>query len=212
MISAQFDYAAPAHLNEAVALIGQDAGAKVLAGGHSLLIDLRQRKLSPSLLVDLRKIRELSCIVHEEEVIRVGSMATCRQIAEDEQIAKRLTALSEAAGQYGDAQTRARSTLGGNLAQNDPGGDLQAAALALDALIHVVGPSGARAIPAQSFFVGPFKTDLTADEIIASVDFPVVGARAAHTPSSRTRPTATPSAAWPRAWFRPAQAEAASLA
>jgi aerobic carbon-monoxide dehydrogenase medium subunit len=174
MISAQFGYAAPAHLSEAVDLISQDKGAKVLAGGHSLLLDVRQRKVSPSLLIDLRKIRELSGIRHESGKLKIGAMTTCRQISEDAKIGAVLSALAEAASQIGDAQVRSRSTLGGNLAQNDPAGDLQAVALALDAFIHVVGPSGGRAIPAESFFVGPYKTDLTPDEIITSVDFPVV--------------------------------------
>ena len=98
MISEQFDYAAPAQLDEAVALMGDDSGARVLAGGHNLLLDLRQRKFSPSLLIDLRKIRELSRIVHEDEVIRIGSMVTCRQIGEDAQIAENLAALAENLG------------------------------------------------------------------------------------------------------------------
>lgn len=172
MNSAQFEYAAPQQLSEAIEMISRIPGAVALAGGHSLLLDMRSREISPPLVVDLRRIRELHGISQVDDGLRVGAMVTCRELAETPLVSAGYSALAEAAAQNGDAQVRARSTLAGNLAYNHPAGDLQAVALALQAVIHVVGPEGSRAIPVDSFFVGPHRTDLAAGEIIAAIHFP----------------------------------------
>jgi carbon-monoxide dehydrogenase medium subunit len=172
MNSANFEYAAPQQLHEAIALISRTPGALPLAGGHSLLLDLRTRAFSAPLLVDLRRIKDLHGIHTVDGGIRIGAMTTCRELAENRLVNERYSALAEAAAANGDAQVRARSTLAGNLAYNHPAGDLQAAALVLRAVIHVVGSGGERAIPIDSFFLGPQRTDLAAGEIITHIDFP----------------------------------------
>jgi len=184
MIPVRFDYVAPDSLQEAVQLLSQNVGASILAGGHSLMPDMKLRRMAPSLLVDLRKLQALRGIGGRESAgaLRIGAMTTCAEIAASEEVRKNYHALAEAALSIGDPQVRNCSTIGGNLAYNDPAADLPAVALAFEATINTVGPDGTRAILANELIIGPFKTRLAPSEIITSVDFPahVAGAGSAY--------------------------------
>jgi carbon-monoxide dehydrogenase medium subunit len=172
MFPAQFEYAAPENVGEAISLLKGNADAKVLAGGQSLLSDMKLRRASPAMLVDLRKIQELRGVKHGEKDggLRIGAMTTCAEIAGDKYLAEKYHALAEAATCVGDPQIRNRATIGGNLAYGDPASDLAAAALALEATIRTLGPSGVREIPADHFFLDAFKTVLEQSEVMISVD------------------------------------------
>ena len=167
----QFDYAAPGNVEEAVALLETHAGARVLAGGHDLLTQMKLRRLAPPFLVDLRKIEDLRGIVPGDDQIVIGAMTTCAQIAADASLKAAGQALVEAADSIGDAQVRNCATIGGNLAYGDPAADLPAALLVLEATIQVVGPRGPRAIAADRFFLGASTTALEPSEVITSVRF-----------------------------------------
>jgi aerobic carbon-monoxide dehydrogenase medium subunit len=179
MIPVRFDYIAPDSLQEAVQLLSQNVGASILAGGHSLMPDMKLRRVAPSLLVDLRKLQTLRGIEHRENDggLRLGAMTTCAEIAASEEVRNNYRALAEAALSIGDPQVRNCSTIGGILAHNDPAADLPAVALALEATINTVGPDGTRAMRADEFIMGSFKTRLAPREIITSVDLPVHVAR-----------------------------------
>jgi aerobic carbon-monoxide dehydrogenase medium subunit len=173
MSPVQFDYAAPTSLEEAVNLLKQNAGANVLAGGLSLVNQVKLRRISPSILVDLRNIQGLVGIRPETNgVLQIGALTTCTDIAADQEVTERYHALAEAALNSGDPQVRNRGTIGGNLAHNESATDLPAVVLALEATISVVGPNGTRAIAADDFFTGSLETALSPGEIITSVDFP----------------------------------------
>jgi len=172
MIPARFDYAAPESLPEAIAILQKQPAGKVLAGGHDLLTEMKLRRASPPMLVDLRKISSLRGIQVLSSGLRIGSMSTCTELAGNAVIVKTYQALAEAADSIGDAQVRNACTIGGNLASADPAGDLAAAVLVLDGVIQVSGPDGARAIPADQFFLGAFTTSLNSAEIITSIDLP----------------------------------------
>ena len=141
MIPVQFDYIAPERLADAVQLLKVRAGASALAGGHNLLLDLKRRRVAPTLLVDLRKIPELRDIRRAEDGgLDIGAMMTYSELLASEEVRKDYPALVEALASLGDAQVRNRATIGGSLAYNDPTADLPAVALVLEAVIKTVGP------------------------------------------------------------------------
>lgn len=173
MIPAKFDYAAPDSVNEAVTLMKHTQGARLLAGGHDLLTQLKLRHLSPPLIIDLGNIPNLEGIsqVSNGNVTRVGAMTTCMTMAKDAGVKSNAGALAEAAASIGDAQVRNWATLGGNLAYGHPAADLPPAALVLEASIQVSGPDGPRTLLADQFFLNAYQTALHNAEIITSVDF-----------------------------------------
>jgi aerobic carbon-monoxide dehydrogenase medium subunit len=175
MIPAQFDYAAPATLSEALAALAQNPEAKALAGGHSLLPMMKLRLATPALLVDLRKIADLRGVSANGGGWRIGAMTTHDQIATNASL-KGYQALVDATSSIGDAQVRNRGTIGGSLAHADPAADLPAVALALEMTINVSGSGGTRAIAVDQYFTGMFETGLQEGEILTSVDLPALAA------------------------------------
>jgi carbon-monoxide dehydrogenase medium subunit len=175
MIPAQFEYAAPATLNEAVSLLSKNPDAKALAGGHSLLPVMKLRLSSPSMLVDLRNISELRGISAQGSSWRIGAMMTYVQVATDKSL-QGYHALIDATTVIGDTQVRNRGTIGGSLAHADPAADLPAVMLALDATVNTVGPSGTRSLAIDDFFTGMLATALEEGEIVTSIDLPALAA------------------------------------
>ncbi|MDA3040307.1 MAG: FAD binding domain-containing protein [Actinomycetota bacterium] len=171
MKPAPFRYERPTTLEEAVSLLAGDEEAKLIAGGQSLLPLLSLRLARPSVLVDLDGIDELTAINLDPagSVVRFGAMV--RHHISASQTHHPLVA--DAAGWIGHTAIRSRGTIGGSLAHADPAAELPAVALALDATMHVLGPRGARSVPASNFFVGTFQTALAADELLVDVDFPI---------------------------------------
>ncbi|MEA2299430.1 MAG: aerobic carbon-monoxide dehydrogenase medium subunit [Solirubrobacteraceae bacterium] len=168
MIPAEFDYAAPESLDDAIALL-VEAGdeAKVLAGGHSLIPMMKLRLSSPSLLVDLRRVPGLAG-VERNGGLRIGAM-TCHADLEHD---SSLGLLSTVAGKIADPQVRARGTIGGSLAHGHPASDLPAVLLAADGSVVVRGPDGEREVAAGDLFRGFLDTDVAAAEIVREVRLP----------------------------------------
>jgi carbon-monoxide dehydrogenase medium subunit len=175
MIPAQFEYAAPTSLSEAVSLLSKNPDAKALAGGHSLLPVMKLRLSSPSMLVDLRNIAELRGVSAQGSSWRIGAMTTYVQVATSESL-KGYHALIDATTVIGDTQVRNRGTIGGSLAHADPAADLPAVMLVLNATINAVGPNGTRSIAIDEFFTGLLETALQEGEIVTSIDLPALAA------------------------------------
>src|SRR5438132_5203139 len=170
MIPAQFDYEAPATLNEAVALLAARSDeAKILAGGHSLIPAMKLRLAQPQLLIDIGLIKDLSYIREEEGQIRIGAMTTHYQIESSERLKQICPLLPECAASIGDVQVRNKGTIGGSLAHSDPAGDWPAAIIALRAELVAIGQSGERVINADGFFVDLLTTALAPDEILREI-------------------------------------------
>jgi carbon-monoxide dehydrogenase medium subunit len=168
-----FDYAAPASLSEAVALLAAgDGSARPLAGGQSFLPVMAFRLAEPSLLVDLRKIPDLRGIEIGAKGVRIGALVRWRDILDSAALKEALPLLPEAIEHVAHYQVRNRGTIGGSLAHADPAAEMPAVALALDAVIEVVGSKGKRDIAALDLFTGPLMTSLAQDEIIVAVRFP----------------------------------------
>jgi carbon-monoxide dehydrogenase medium subunit len=168
-----FDYACPASLAEAVALLAaHDGEAKPLAGGQSLVPMLAFRVAAPALLVDLRKLAELRHIKIAADGVRLGAMVRWRDILEDNKLAAAHPLLVAAIEHVAHYQIRNRGTVGGSLAHADPAAELPAIAVTCEAAIVVLGKAGERVIGAADFFRGPLMTALGADEIITEIRFP----------------------------------------
>ncbi|MEE2060200.1 FAD binding domain-containing protein [Rhodococcus artemisiae] len=173
MIPAEFEYAAPTTLDEAVAALN-DAGedAKVLAGGQSLMPVLRLRMAAPTTVVDLGRVPDLRGIREDGDTLVIGATTTHYEVLHDPLVAQHARLLTEATATVADPQIRHRGTLGGALVHADPAGDLSAPALALDAELVVVGPSGRRTVSAADFFQDYFTTAVEPGEILAEIRIP----------------------------------------
>src|SRR6266851_7008679 len=172
-----FDYACPATLAEAVALLGSRDEAKALAGGQSLVPMMAFRIASPSLLVDLRKLADLRQITIDASGVRLGAMVRWRDIEDDGRLAAAHPLLKAAVAHVAHYQIRNRGTVGGSLAHADPAAEMPGIAVTCEAEIAVAGTAGARVIAAADFFQGPLTTALAPDEIIVEVRLPKWPAR-----------------------------------
>ena len=170
MIPTQFDYRAPATLDEAVALLASDLdGAKVLAGGHSLIPAMKLRLAQPQLLVDIARIKSLAYIREEGDQILIGATTTHYQLESSDLLKNICPLLSDCAKSIGDVQVRNKGTIGGSIAHSDPAGDWPAAVLALEADLVLVGTNGERIVKAENFFVDLLTTDLQPGEILREI-------------------------------------------
>jgi carbon-monoxide dehydrogenase medium subunit len=174
MIPNEFDYAAPESLSEALALLSQrPEDAKLLAGGHSLIPLMKLRLAAPGLLIDLRRLGELSGIRRDGDTLVIGATTTHREVAASPLLREAAPALSQAAASIGDRQVRARGTIGGSLAHADPAADLPAVILALNAELVARSSSGERRIAADGFFTGLLETALQPEEMLTEIRVPV---------------------------------------
>ena len=177
MIPGSFSYHRPATLAEAVNLL-VDLGdeARPLAGGHSLVPMMKLRLATPGHLIDLHGVTGLKGIRREGNAIVIGAMTTQHELLGSEDIARSLPILHEAALLIADPQVRYRGTIGGNVANGDPGNDMPALMMTLGASYKLEGPSGARELAALDFYQGAYFTALEPGEILTSVSVPVPAA------------------------------------
>ena len=173
MIPAQFDYHAPATVEEALSLLSQAGDdVKVLAGGQSLIPVLRLRMAAPEVLIDLGKVDGLTGVRDDGDAIVIGAMTSHHTMASDPLVAEHARLITEAVRTVADPQVRHRGTFGGALVHADPAGDLPAVALALEAEFTIQGAGGSRTVPAADFFVDLFTTAVGEDEILTHVRVP----------------------------------------
>jgi carbon-monoxide dehydrogenase medium subunit len=173
MFAQSFDYYRAQSLQEAHRLLAAHPGAKLLAGGHSLLPLLKLRLAAPPALVDIGRIPELRGITWTGEHVRIGALATHAELAASVDLKALVPALAEAAAMVGDPAVRNRGTIGGNVAHADPASDLPTVLVALGARMIASSPGGERIIPAAEFFTDIMATALTDDEILVAVQVPV---------------------------------------
>jgi carbon-monoxide dehydrogenase medium subunit len=174
MIPAPFAYHRPRSVDEAVALLAQQGEeARVVAGGHSLIPMMKLRLARPGHLVDLQDLHELRGIRSEPGAVVIGAMTTQHDMIGSDLLAARCPIIRETSLQIGDPQVRYCGTLGGNLANGDPGNDMPAVMIAFDVTYRVRGPQGERNIPARDFYRGIYSTALAQDEILLAVRIPM---------------------------------------
>lgn len=177
MIPGAFDYHRPKSVDEAVALLAAhgDEG-RLLAGGHSLIPMMKLRLANPAHLIDLRGIAGLAGIEEDGGAIRIGAMTTQAEVIASALLAEKIPILRESALQIADPQVRYCGTLGGNVANGDPGNDMPAVMMALDAAFLVKGPAGERTIAARDYYKGAFTTALADNEVLRAIRIPVPAA------------------------------------
>jgi carbon-monoxide dehydrogenase medium subunit len=172
MYSGDFAYYAPTSLGEALTLLNNaKPEVKVLAGGQSLLPLMKLRLAEPATLIDVSAVPDLRMIADSGNRITLGATTTYFQAIDSALVARRCPLIVQTVRQVGDPQVRARGTIGGSLAHCDPGADLPAAAIALDAEINVVSNEGEHSIPVTAFFVDLLTTALKPTELVKSVSF-----------------------------------------
>lgn len=167
-------YARATDLRHALDLLAAgDGAARILAGGQSLVAALNMRLSVGDLLIDINHIDALKGVACDGSRLRIGALTRHAQIAVDPLVAQHAPLLHKATDVIAHAAIRNRGTIGGALAHADPAAEFPACVLALDGVIHVEGPNGAREIPAEDFFVDVFETTIAPDEILTAISVPV---------------------------------------
>jgi len=177
VIPTSFEYHRPGSLDEAIAMLRTYGdGAKLLAGGHSLIPLMKLRLAAPEHLVDLGRVPGLDYIRPDGDAIAIGALTTHAEVAGSALLRRSATAVAEAAASIGDVQVRNCGTIGGSLAHADPGADLPGVMLAFEAELVARGPGGARTIRASDFFTDLLTTALESNEVLTEVRLPALPA------------------------------------
>lgn len=177
MYPPRFDYLAPSSVEEVVAALGEHEGAKVMAGGQSLIPVLKLRIASVDTVVDINGVPGLDGIEEEGGELRIGALVRHADAERSPLLAKRYGLLGSTAPLVSDPLVRNRGTICGSLAHADPQGDWGSAMIAARASVVAHGPSGERTIPVEELAIGPFMTTLAPDEVITEVRVPDPGPR-----------------------------------
>ncbi len=163
-----FEYESPCTLAEAVALLAK-GDSRPLAGGTDLIDHMRTGRFRPAVVVDVKKIPELSQLVTDAKGLRLGAAVPCFKLRECPTIREHYSAIADAVSIIGGVQVQNRATVGGNLCTSGPAADSAPALLALGAQCVIAGPQGSRTVPLDQFFTGPGKNVLQAGEILVEV-------------------------------------------
>jgi CO/xanthine dehydrogenase FAD-binding subunit len=168
-----FDYAAPATLDEAVRLLAGNPGARPLAGGTDLLVQMRGGRVVPGLVVDVKRVPELNELrFHPAAGLTLGAAVPCYRIYRDPVALQFYPALAEVAALIGGIQIQGRASIGGNLCNAAPSADSVPLLIALRAQCRVAGPSGTRQIAVEDFCTGPGRNTLAPGELLVSLQLP----------------------------------------
>lgn len=186
MIPAAFDYHRPTDVGSVVALLETHGDeARVLAGGHSLIPMMKLRMAHVSHLIDLQDVSGLSGITVEGGRVTLGAMVTQHQLINDASLAASAPLIREAALEIADPQVRYMGTVGGNLANGDPGNDMPGIMQCLGAVITLIGPGGERQIAARDYYEAAYMTAREDEEVLTAVSFDVPSGGAAYVKQKR---------------------------
>ena len=174
MIPGPFAYHRPTSVKDAVSLLGSlGEDARAIAGGHSLIPMMKLRLATPAHLIDLAGVADLKGIREDGRDIVIGVMTTQHELVGSELLANKIPILRETSLQIADPQVRYVGTIGGNIANGDPGNDMPAVMMCLNAAYHAVGKTGERRVAAREFYQGAYLTALKPGELVTAVRIPV---------------------------------------
>lgn len=173
MYTTDFDYHRATSVQNALELLAANDGAKLLAGGHSLVPSMKLRLASPSALIDISQVAELQGIRQEGDTLIIGAGTTHAQILHSDLLKQLCPILPEAADWIGDPMVRNCGTIGGAVAHADPAADYPASMLALEASFKLVSQTGERVVAAADFFHGMFETAVQEGEMLTEIHIPV---------------------------------------
>jgi xanthine dehydrogenase FAD-binding subunit len=168
-----FEYAAPGTLKEAVGLLAAHNGAaRPLAGGTDLIDHVRMERLTPDLLVDIKKIPELNVLECDDRGLRLGAAVSCHRVISHEGVQQHYGALFDACSIIGGVQIQSRASVGGNLCNSGAAADSTPALIALNAVCRIAGPDGERSVPVHEFCTGPGRNVLQRGELLVELQIP----------------------------------------
>ncbi len=168
-----FDYAAPASVGEAVGLLTAHPGARLLAGGTDLLVQLRAGRRETDLVVDVKRIPELNAIHYDpKHGLTLGAAVPCYRIYGDGTIARNYPALAEVASLIGGTQIQGRASIGGNLCNAAPSADSVPLLIAFGASCEIAGTKGTRTMAVEDFCLAPGRNALQPGELLVSFHLP----------------------------------------
>jgi len=174
---APFAYAKARSLEETVALLGEHGdGAKLLAGGQSLIATLNMRLSAPSLLIDINGLRDLAGISQRDGMVQIGALTRHAEVERSEVAAKHAPLIAQAMPHIGHPAIRNRGTFGGSVAFADPAAELPACVLALGGELDITGAKGKRSVKADAFFKGLFETALGPQDVLTAIRVPAATA------------------------------------
>ena len=172
MIPNSFDYHRPESVKDAVALLAEHGDeARAIAGGHSLIPMMKLRMADVAHLVDLQAIDDLRGIAVDGDTVTIGAMTTQHELIASDALAKAAPIIREAALQIADPQVRYVGTVGGNVANGDPGNDMPGLMQCLDATYVLTGPGGTREVAARDFYEAAYFTARADDELLVAIRF-----------------------------------------
>jgi len=183
-----FEYIAPRTVKEALAALQQHRGALLLAGGTDALIRMKSRAETPSVVVDVKRIRGMDELRFDaRKGLTIGAAVTMRQIEQSADVGQHYAALAHGAARVGSVQIRNQATVAGNICNAAPSADTAPALIALGAKVRIAGSQGRRSMTVEKLMVGPGRTALVADELVTAIHVPAPQPRAGsaytrHTP------------------------------
>ncbi len=173
ILPVEFEYFEPRSIKEAVELLTKyGSEAKILAGGTDLIVRMKQRFIEPKYIINIKKIRELDFIEDRGDHLAIGAATKLREIEKSGVVKKKFMALYEAVRSMAGVQIRNMATIGGNLCNASPAADTAPPLLVFEAKLKIVGLDGERVVPISEFFLGPGKTLLKPNEILAEIQVP----------------------------------------
>jgi len=171
--SAELQYSEPSTLKEAFSILAKTEGAMVMAGGTDVIVSMREGKITPSHIVNIKRIAGLDRIQPSAEGgLSVGALATIGAVENSAIVRNAFPMVAEAAHQLGSLPVRNRATVGGNLCNSSPSADMAQPLVALGAVAKIAGPKGRRSVKLEEFFKGPGKTTLSRTEILTEIRIP----------------------------------------
>jgi carbon-monoxide dehydrogenase medium subunit len=173
MLLREVEYARPATVEEAIALLSQHEGARALAGGQTLVNVMKARAASPDVLVDLARLSELRAIGFSSDgMLEFGAMVTTAQLVASSEVDVARPILAEVGATIADVQVRNRGTIGGNVCVNDPTNHFPPLLVALGATFTIRGTIGERTVTASEFFLGVYLTAVGEGELLTKISVP----------------------------------------
>ena len=186
MITSAFEYHRPSNLTGALTVLEEHGDdARVIAGGHSLIPMMKLRMADVPHLVDLQDIADLKGITVEVGTVTIGAMTTQHDLINNKALLAAAPIIHEAALQIADPQVRYMGTIGGNVANGDPGNDMPGLMQCLDATFTLVGPDGTRVVKAREFYEAAYMTEREDGEILTQISFPVTNSGFAYEKQKR---------------------------
>jgi carbon-monoxide dehydrogenase medium subunit len=169
----EIEYSEPSSLKEAFSILAKVDGAKILAGGTDVVVSMREGKIAPTHLVNIKRIPGLDRIGPSSEGgLSIGALVTIGAVDSSAMVRNAFPMVADAAHQLGSFQVRNRATLGGNLCNSSPSADMAPPLIALGAIVKIAGPKKQRTAKLEDFFTGPGKTLLAKSEILTEIHIP----------------------------------------